>query len=172
MSSTRASPPASSKTAAVRAALAQALAGGGAEVIVASDGADGIAGRGRRRPRRRARRFRQPDSGVEAFVAAVRSDPRFADVPVITMSAEGGSRRGCEELPLFDVDDVLAIVLSLASPTAAPERANALADAAAASTERARSRCGRETLVGRDAPLRECPSGAVLTAFHRRVNPR
>lgn len=102
--------------AAVRAALAQALAGGGAEVIVASDGADGIARlEDGAAPAVVLVDLRQPDSGVEAFVAAVRSDPRFADVPVITMSAEGGSRRGCEAAP-FDVDDVLAIVLSLCEP--------------------------------------------------------
>lgn len=99
----------------VRASLSQALADGGAEVIVASDGAEGIARLEGAAPAVVLVDLRQPGCGGEGFVAAVRSDPRFADVPVITMSAEGDAWRACEAAP-FDVDDVLAIVLSLCEP--------------------------------------------------------
>jgi CheY-like chemotaxis protein len=102
--------------AAVRASLAQSLVGGGAEVILASDGADGLARlEAGAAPAVVLVDLRQPGCGGEAFVAAVRSDPRFADVPVITMAAEGGARSRREAAP-FDVDDVLAIVLSLCEP--------------------------------------------------------
>jgi CheY-like chemotaxis protein len=102
--------------AAVRASLARALAERGAEVILASDGADGLARlEDGAAPAVVLVNLRQPGCGGEAFVRAVRSDPRFADVPMITMAAESEARRHREAAP-FDVDDVLAIVLSLREP--------------------------------------------------------
>jgi CheY-like chemotaxis protein len=104
------------RDAAVRASLSRALAGRGAEVVLASDGADGLARlEGGAPPAVVLVDLRQPGCGGAEFVEAVRSDPRFADLPVITMAAEDGAR-GSREASPFDVDDVLAIVLSLCEP--------------------------------------------------------
>ncbi|WP_242342538.1 response regulator [Anaeromyxobacter terrae] len=99
---------------AVRASLSAALAGRGAEVVVASDGADGLARlEDGAAPAVVLLGLRQPRLGSEAFVTAMRADPRFADVPVITMAGDGHHRHGPTP---FDVDDVLALVLSLCDP--------------------------------------------------------
>lgn len=97
----------------VRASMARALAGRGADVVLASDLAearasldDGVA------PAVVLVDLRRAAQAAHAFVTAMRADPRLEDVPVITMTAEGGARRGRGDAP-FDVDDVLAIVLSL-----------------------------------------------------------
>ncbi len=100
--------------AAVRASLAAALAGRGAEVVTASDGEDGLARlEDGAAPAVVLLGLRQPRLGGEAFVRAVRADPRFADVPVITMAGDDPHRRGPAP---FDVDDVLALVLALCDP--------------------------------------------------------
>ena len=97
----------------VRASLAAALAARGAEVILASDGTDGLARLEAGAPPAVVLvDLRRPGCGGAEFVEAVRADPRFADVPVITMATEGGARSRGAAAP-FDVDDVLAIVLSL-----------------------------------------------------------
>lgn len=104
------------RDAAVRASLSRALAGRGAEVDLASDGADGLARLERGAPPAVVLvDLHQPGCGGAQFVEAVRSDPRFAHLPVITMATEGGARSRGEASP-FDVEDVLEIVLSLCEP--------------------------------------------------------
>src|SRR5512133_3563915 len=90
----------------VRAALERALEGDGAEVIVAADGRDALA---------RLQAGAAPSVafvdldrrlGGASFVERVRADPRFDDLPIITVS--GGKRRE----PL-DVAEVVGLVRSL-----------------------------------------------------------
>jgi CheY-like chemotaxis protein len=91
----------------VRAQLERALEGDGAEVIVAADGRDALA---------RLQAGAVPSValvdldrrrlGGASFVEHVRADPRFDDLPIITVS--GGKRRE----PL-DVAEVVGLVRSL-----------------------------------------------------------
>ncbi len=100
--------------AAVRASLSTALTGRGAEVVVASDGEDGLARLAcGEAPAVVLLGLHPPRRGGDAFMRAIRADPRYADVPVITMAGDGPHRRGPTP---FDVEDVLALVLSLCDP--------------------------------------------------------
>jgi CheY-like chemotaxis protein len=91
----------------VRAEIAHGLEDRGAEVIVAADGRDGLARlEAGADPSVVLVDLRRPRLGGAAFVEEVRADPRFADLPIITMS--GGAKRR----PV-DLDDVLGIALSL-----------------------------------------------------------
>jgi CheY-like chemotaxis protein len=91
----------------VRAELAHGLEHGGAEVIVAADGRDGIARlEAGADPSVVIVDVRRPRLGGSAFVDEVRADPRFEHLPIITMS--GGARRRP-----FEVDDLLGVALSL-----------------------------------------------------------
>jgi CheY-like chemotaxis protein len=103
----------------VREALAEAITAAGLPVEVAHDGADGL-----ERVRKEATPpgailldLRMPRLGGEEFLRVLRTDPRYDHVPVITMSADPRAPEGDEVLAHlhkpFDLDDLLAIVLSL-----------------------------------------------------------
>ena len=98
----------------VRASVVEALAGRGPDVVDASDLTDGLARLGDGvAPGVVIVDLRRASGAARGFVSAVRADARLADVPVITMTAEGGARaRERGEAP-FDLEDVLGIVLSL-----------------------------------------------------------
>jgi CheY-like chemotaxis protein len=104
--------------AAVRAALEEAMAESGAEVVVAADGHDALA-RLREEPRPSVVLLgvRLSRLGGHDFLHEMRADPRFEHVPVITMTAGSGAGGGNEILARlhkpFDVDDLREIVLSL-----------------------------------------------------------
>jgi CheY-like chemotaxis protein len=102
----------------VRALLGEALAAAGVGVDLARDGLEGLE---RLRevgpPAAILLDLRMPRLGGEAFLAAMRREPRYDHVPVISMSAG-------PELPdrdavaahlhkPFDLDDLVGIVLSL-----------------------------------------------------------
>ena len=91
----------------VRAAIAHGLEDEGAEVIVASDGRDGLARlEAGAEPSVVLVDVRRPRLGGAAFVEEVRADPRFEHLPIITMSGAAQRRAG-------DLQDLLGIALSL-----------------------------------------------------------
>lgn len=107
----------------VRARLAAALREAGLRVDLAGDGPSALEHlRQGLRPSVIVLDLRAPHLGCAEFLMALRADPRFEHVPVITMA-------GCEEAHAhgvhahphgpFDVRDLLGIVLSLTEATAA-----------------------------------------------------
>jgi two-component system response regulator MprA len=104
--------------AAVREALADAMAESGVEVVVAEDGVAALA-RLREGPRPTVilLDLRLPRLGGEEFLRAMRSDRRFEQIPIITMTAGTGSVEGDDIVARlqkpFDVEDLRQIVLSL-----------------------------------------------------------
>lgn len=101
----------------VREALAAAMAGAGAEVVVAADGKDALALlRSGPPPSAILLDVRLPRLGCEEFLREMRADPRFEHLPVITMSGAcaADDRDVVARLqgPL-DVADLRQIVLSL-----------------------------------------------------------
>jgi CheY-like chemotaxis protein len=106
-----------------REALSAAMSGAGAEVAVASDGTDALAQlRCGPRPSVILLDLRLPRLGGEEFLREMRSDPRFEQVPVITMTGGAGAvdGRGMARLHTRpDVEDLRAIVESLLHQAAA-----------------------------------------------------
>jgi CheY-like chemotaxis protein len=102
----------------VRTGLAEALQASGAEVVVAADGVDALERlRAGARPAVILLDLRLPRLAGAEFLAAIRADPRFEHLPVITMTAGHGATADQEvvahlEKPV-DVDDLRQIVLSL-----------------------------------------------------------
>lgn len=103
----------------VRETLALALREAGFEATVAIDGVDGL-------ERLRAGfvpdvlliDLRMPRLDGESLVTAVRSDVRFADLPVITMTGDPAEPTARGEVVAhlrkpFDLDDLLAIIASV-----------------------------------------------------------
>jgi len=101
----------------VRLALADALTGAGVEVLLATDGQDGLEQlRAGCRPAVILLDLRMPRIDGDGFLRAVRGDPVLEHIPVITMTA-GLDRPGSQVVAHlrkpFDLDDLLAVVLSL-----------------------------------------------------------
>jgi len=102
----------------VRSALADALSAAGAEVVVASDGQDGLDRvRAGCRPSVILLDLRMPRLDGDAFLREMRSDPSLEHVPVITMTAGLDTPQERDVVAHlrkpFDLDDLLGIVLSL-----------------------------------------------------------
>ncbi len=102
----------------VRAALAEAMAEVGAEVVVAEDGLDALEKlRAGPSPAVILLDLCLPRLGGDAFLRELRSDPRHDHVPVITMTAGAGRADGKEVVARlhkpFDVEDLREIVMSL-----------------------------------------------------------
>jgi CheY-like chemotaxis protein len=102
----------------IREALAEAMRDAGADVVVAEDGIDAL---GKLRsgacPAVILLDLRLPRLGGNEFLVELRSERRFENVPVITMTA-GSSRAEGDEIVArlskpFDVDDLRQIVESL-----------------------------------------------------------
>jgi two-component system, chemotaxis family, chemotaxis protein CheY len=108
----------------VRAALATVLADAGLCVRLAADGRVGLEQlRSGARPSVIVLDLRMPRLGGLEFLREMRADPRFDQIPVITMSAgleaPGAGDALAHLHKPFDVDDLLGIVLSLTEATAA-----------------------------------------------------
>ncbi|BDG05384.1 response regulator [Anaeromyxobacter oryzae] len=104
--------------AAVREALADAIAEAGLVVDVAVDGIDGLQRlRAGDPPAVILLDLRMPRLGGPEFLRALRADERFEHVPVISMTAgvDGPDREPvvAHLRKPFDLDDLLGIVLSL-----------------------------------------------------------
>ncbi len=102
----------------IRAALADAMAEVGAEVVVAEDGLDALEKlRAGPRPTVILLDLRLPRLGGEGFLREMRADPRYEHVPVITMTAGAGSVEGNDVVARlhkpFDLEDLREIVVSL-----------------------------------------------------------
>lgn len=111
----------------VRTALAEAMRGSGAEVVVAEDGRDALERlRAGPCPSVVLLDLRLPQLNGQAFLDELRADVRFEHLPVITMTA-GAARAEGEDLLArlqrpVDVEDLRRIVESLfdiVAPTAA-----------------------------------------------------
>lgn len=108
-----------------REQLADALREDGLEVATAEDG---LAGLQRLHagwvPRVILLDVYMPRLDGESFLRAIRADPRYADLPVITVTAAENPPHGdvlAHVHKPFDMEDLLAIVRSLCEPlTAAP----------------------------------------------------
>ena len=110
--------------AAVREGLATGLELAGLAVAVAVDGIDGLAKLHRGvEPSVIVLDMRMPRLGGEEFLRAMRANPRFEHIPVITMTAGSGApsdRDVAAHLHKpFDIQDLLQIVLSLTEASAA-----------------------------------------------------
>jgi CheY-like chemotaxis protein len=80
---------------AVRDALAEAMAGSGAEIDVATDGVDALARlRSGPRPSVILLDLRLPRLGGEDFLREMRADPRLEHLPVITMTGGTSAAEG------------------------------------------------------------------------------
>lgn len=102
--------------AAFRRALAAALAGAGVRAEIAVDGADALAKlHGGPRPAALLVDLRLPRLGGAELLRKVRSDPRFDQLPVVTMTAGDEAPGGaCAQLhDPVDVGDLLQILLTL-----------------------------------------------------------
>lgn len=102
----------------LRVALAAAMRGAGAEVVVAGDGAAALAQlRCGPRPAVILLDLRLALLGGEGLLQAIREVPGLEDVPVITMAAGSGRREGEAAVSPparpVDVDDLRQIVESL-----------------------------------------------------------
>jgi CheY-like chemotaxis protein len=101
-----------------RAALEESMRDADAEVVVAVDGLDALERlRGGPRPAVILLDLRMPRLGGQEFLDRLRADPRFEDVPVITMTAGFGRAEGDDivarlQKPL-DLADLRRIVESL-----------------------------------------------------------
>lgn len=108
---------------AVRDALAGALAASGIDVVLAGDGHEGLARLAEGpAPEVVLLDLRLSRLGGEELLRAIRSDPRFEHLPVITMSAATSAADQDVIARLqdpIDVDDLRAIVLSLCEADAA-----------------------------------------------------
>lgn len=107
----------------IREALALGLEGAGLDVDVAVDGLDGLARLYRgAAPSVILLDLRMPRLGGEEFLRAMRANPHFEHVPVITMTAGpgGGGHEVLAHLDKpFDLEDLLRIVVSLTEASAA-----------------------------------------------------
>lgn len=108
----------------IREALATGLEGAGLSVDVAVDGIDGLARlQDGVEPAVIVLDMRMPRLGGEEFLRAMRANPRFEHVPVITMTAGHPPPDDPEVLAHlhkpFDLEDLLQIVLSLTEASAA-----------------------------------------------------
>lgn len=108
----------------VRNAVAEALQEAGLRVDVAVDGLDGLDRlRGGFPPAVILLDMRMPRLGGEDFLREMRGDPRFEQIPVITMTASANPETGPEVVAHlrkpFDLEDLLGIVLSLVEADAA-----------------------------------------------------
>ncbi|HEY6099562.1 MAG TPA: response regulator, partial [Anaeromyxobacter sp.] len=108
----------------IRAALAEALADAGLHVQLAADGMSGLEQlRSGARPSVILLDLRMPRLGGLEFLREMRADSRFEQIPVITMTAGAGSPASHEVLAHlhkpFDLQDLLALVLSLTEASAA-----------------------------------------------------
>jgi CheY-like chemotaxis protein len=102
----------------VREALASAMTEEGLRVDVAADGMDGLRRlRTGDRPAVILLDLRMPRLGGEDFLVALRADQRYADIPVISMTAGSNAPDGDAVVAHlrkpFDLDDLLGIVRSL-----------------------------------------------------------
>ncbi len=108
----------------IREALATGLEAAGLGVDVAVDGLDGLARLHEgAEPAVILLDLGLPRLGGEEFLRAMRANPRFEHVPVITMTA-GPTRASDREVLAhlnkpFDLDELLQIVLSLTEASAA-----------------------------------------------------
>lgn len=108
----------------VRGELARALELVGVRADVAKDGVAGLA-RLREEPVPSVilLDLRMPRLGGEEFLTAMRRDPRYERVPVITMTAGTDRTSGHDVVAHlrkpFDLEDLLAIILSLSEANAA-----------------------------------------------------
>ena len=101
-----------------REALAEAMRDTGAEVVVAEDGLDALDRlRGGPRPAAVLLDLGLPRLGGQELLERLRADPRFEDLPVITMTAGSGRIEGdgivARLAKPMDVDDLRRIVESL-----------------------------------------------------------
>lgn len=108
----------------IRESLASGLEAAGLSVDVAVDGLDGLARLyAGESPAVILLDLRLPRLGGAEFLRAMRANPRFEHVPVITMTAGAAPSGGPEVLAHlnkpFDLDDLLQIVLSLIEASAA-----------------------------------------------------
>lgn len=108
---------------AFRGALVEALAGEGIGVVVAGDGLEALERlRAGLQPAVVLLDLRLPLLTGEEFLRAIRADPRFEHLPVITMTSGADSTSDAEVIRRlhkpFDLADLRAIILSLfeASP--------------------------------------------------------
>jgi CheY-like chemotaxis protein len=102
----------------IREALASEMRDAGAEVVLAKDGLDALEQlRSGPSPAVVLLDLRLPRLGGEGLLAEMRSDPRFERLPVITMTAGGGSIPGDDIVARlhkpFDFEDLRRIVESL-----------------------------------------------------------
>ena len=108
----------------IRSALASAFEDEGVRALVASDGRDALCKlHDGAPPSVILLDLRLPRIGGEAFLSEMRADPRFQNVPVITMTA-GAERTNGHDVHAhvqkpFDLDDLLRIVMSLFEANAA-----------------------------------------------------
>ena len=102
----------------IREALAEAMREGGAEVTLAEDGVAAMELlRSGPRPAVILLDLKLPRLGGDEFLAVMRADPRLEHIPVITMTAGGGSIEGEDIVARlhkpFDFEDLRRIVESL-----------------------------------------------------------
>jgi CheY-like chemotaxis protein len=101
----------------LRDSLAEALGESGVDVAVACDGLDALERlRAGLVPSVILADLKMPRLGGEAFVAAIREEPRWSDIPVITMTAgidEPATPVAAHLEKPFDFGDLLAIIVSL-----------------------------------------------------------
>ncbi|HYG67096.1 MAG TPA: response regulator [Anaeromyxobacteraceae bacterium] len=101
----------------LRDSLAEALGDSGVDVAVAADGLDALERlRAGLAPSVILADLNMPRLGGEAFVAAIREEPRWSGIPVITMTGGTDEPRAKVSAHLekpFDVGDLLAIIVSL-----------------------------------------------------------
>jgi CheY-like chemotaxis protein len=107
-----------------REALSVALAEVGVEIAAAGDGVEALAQlRGGPLPSVILLDLRLPRMSGEEFLREMRSEPRFADVPVITMTGGTGAVHGNDVVARLhkpiDIADLRAIVQSLLLEAAA-----------------------------------------------------
>lgn len=97
----------------LREAIAASIAGLGAEVEHARDGEEGLErlGSGLPPPGAILLDARAPRLDHGRFFAAVRAEPRLADIPIVTMGDAAAS--GSQGSNRFDVDELARILVSL-----------------------------------------------------------
>lgn len=108
----------------VRSALADAFEDEGVRALVASNGRDALSLLNDGAvPAAILLDLRVPQAGGETFLRELRADPRFEQVPVVTMTAGPERTNGHDVVASvkrpFDLEDLLKIVLSLFEASAA-----------------------------------------------------